>query len=385
MASDPRAMRATSEISRLNAFFPILTILGNQIAAKRPFEGKTIAISAHLTTLTGALIRELALGGGKWVVCSANDATTDHGVVSMLRDDGITVYTLGNRHDAYRQALEHEPNLIADVGADIMATLIRERPELAEHVIGAVEVTRSGVNVLRQLDSLPFAVVNINGGTLKPAIENRHGVGEGLWHAVQSLTGMHLSGRRIGVIGYGPVGKGVAAYARAGGANIEVVEPSPIRQLMAHYDGFPTPSLSDCLKRVGIAVTCTGHESAIPLDELMEARNGLVLINAGHGNNEIDVSGIQANSASVDQVSDHVVRYGLEDGPTVVLLAGGNPLNIVTNSGSPEPVLLHFALLGLTLEWLSNNNLEPGESPIPDGLEEAAAKMAIDALGMAHG
>ena len=117
MASDPRAMRATSEISRLNAFFPILTILGNQIAAKRPFEGKTIAISAHLTTLTGALIRELALGGGKWVVCSANDATTDHGVVSMLRDDGITVYTLGNRHDAYRQALEHEPNLIADVGA----------------------------------------------------------------------------------------------------------------------------------------------------------------------------------------------------------------------------------------------------------------------------
>jgi len=118
---------------------------------------------------------------------------------------------------------------------------------------------------------------------------------------------------------------------------------------------------------------------------LMEARNGLVLINAGHGNNEIDVSGIQANSASVDQVADHVVRYGLEDGPTVVLLAGGNPLNIVTNSGSPEPVLLHFALLGLTLEWLSNNNLEPGESPIPDGLEEAAAKMAIDALGMAHG
>jgi adenosylhomocysteinase len=378
-------MRATAEISRLNAFFPILTILGNQIAARRPFEGKTIAISAHLTTLTGALIRELALGGGEWVVCSSNDATTDHGVVSMLRDDGITVYTLGNRHDAYRQALDHKPNLIADVGADIMATLIRERPELAEHVDGAVEVTRSGISVLRKLDSIPFGVININDGILKPAIENRHGVGEGLWHAAQALTGMHLSGRRVGVIGYGPVGKGVAAYARAAGASTEVVEPSPIRRLMAHYDGFPTPTLTDCLERVGIAVTCTGQPAAIPVGELMNARNGLVLINAGHGDKEIDVAGIKANASAVDQVSDHVVRYGLEDGPTVVVLAGGNPLNIVTNSGSPEPVLLHFALLGLTLEWLSSRRLEPGETVIPEGLEEAAAKLAIDALGMAHG
>jgi adenosylhomocysteinase len=385
MASDPRAMRASSEISRLNAFFPILTILGNKIAATRPFEGKTIAVSAHLTTLTGALIRELALGGGEWVVCSANDATTDHGVVAMLRDDGITVYTLGNRHDAYRQALEHKPNLIADVGADIMATLIRERPELAEHVDGAVEVTRSGVSVLRSLESIPFGVVNINDGILKPAIENRHGVGEGLWQAAQSLTGMHLSGRRVGVIGYGPVGKGVAAYARAAGASIEVVEPSAIRRLMAHYDGFPTPTLTECLERVGIAVTCTGQASAIAVDQLMNARSGLVLINAGHGNQEIDVSGIQASATVVDQVSDHVVRYGLEDGPTVVLLAGGNPLNIVANSGSPEPVLLHFTLLGLTLEWLSARRLEPGEIPIPGGLEEEAAKLAINALGMAHG
>ena len=172
MASDPRATRAAAEISRINAFFPIMTILGNRLAASRPFEGKTIAMSGHLTTLTGALIRELALGGGEWIVCSANDATTDHGVVQMLRDNNITVYTLGNRNDAYRQALTHKPNLIADVGADIMTTLAKEQPELSEHVQGAVEVTRSGVSKLRALDSLPFGVVNINDGKLKPAIED---------------------------------------------------------------------------------------------------------------------------------------------------------------------------------------------------------------------
>jgi adenosylhomocysteinase len=385
MASDPRATRAAAEISRINAFFPIMTILGNRLAAARPFEGKTIAISAHITTLTGALIRELALGGGQWIVCSANHATTDHGVVAMLRDNNVTVYTLGNLDDAYREALKHRPNLIADVGAELMATLANEFPELSENVMGAVEVTRTGITRIRELENLPFGVVNINDGKLKPAIENRHGVGEGLWHATQALTGMHLSGRRVGVIGYGPVGHGVAAYARAAGAHVVIVEPRPIRQLTAHYDGFPTLPLEECLRRVGIAVTCTGAKAAITTDHLANANNGLVLINAGHGNDEIDVASIRASASSIEQISDHVVRIRLETGPMVVLLADGHPLNIVTNAGSPEPVLLHFALLGLTLEWLANGAIEPGEIPVPSELEDQTAELALLALGMAHG
>jgi len=384
MANDARATRAAAEISRINAFFPIMPILGNRWAASRPFEGKTVAISAHITTLTGALVRELSLGGGEWVLCGANDATTDHGVVSLLRDAGIHVYTLGSREDAYLQALDHKPNLIADVGADLVGTLVKHRPELAEYVDGAVEVTRTGVSRIRELD-LPIGVVNINDGRLKPAIENRHGVGEGLWQAVQSLTGMHLSGRRVGVIGYGPVGRGVAAYARAGGASVEVVEPDPIRRLKAHYDAYPTPTLDDCLGRVGIAVTCTGQPGVVTVDKLKRSRNGLVLVNAGHGSDEVDVKGIKASATKVDQVADLVVRYGIEDGPTLVLLADGNPLNIVTNKGSPEPVLLHFAVLGLTLEWLAGRKLEAGETPVPPTLENEAATLALEALGMAHG
>ena len=384
MATDARATRAAAEISRINAFFPIMAILGNRWARSRPFEDKTVAISAHLTTLTGALVRELALGGGELVVCSTNDATTDHGVVAMLRGAGIHVYTLGSREDAYLQTLDHEPNLIADVGAELVATMVEKRPELAANVLGAVEVTRTGIRRIRKLD-LPIPVVNINDGRLKPAIENRHGVGEGLWQAVQSLTGMHLSGRRVGVIGYGPVGRGVAAYARAAGASVEVVEPDSIRRLKAHYDAFPTPTLTDCLQRVGIAVTCTGQPGVVTLDMLRESRNGLVLVNAGHGSNEFDIKAIKAASTKVDQVADLVVRYGIEDGPTVVLLADGNPLNIVTNMGSPEPVLLHFAVLGLTLEWLSQTTLKPGEVPVPPEIESEAAELALEALGMADG
>ena len=117
----------------------------------------------------------------------------------------------------------------------------------------------------------------------------------------------------------------------------------------------------------------------------MNARNGLVLINAGHGNDEIDVDGIRSAAEKIEQVSDHVVRIRLENGPNLVLLANGHPLNIVTNAGSPEPVLLHFALLGLTLEWIAERTLDPGELAAPARLEDEAARLALKALRMAHG
>ena len=86
MAHEHRAARAAAEISRFNAFFPVLPVLGNRWAATRPFEGHTIGICAHLTTITGALVRELILGGGTWAICGVSEATTDHAVVDLLRD-----------------------------------------------------------------------------------------------------------------------------------------------------------------------------------------------------------------------------------------------------------------------------------------------------------
>lgn len=384
MHADERSARAAADVARINAFFPIMPVLGNRWAASRPFEGRTIVLSAHLTTLTATMLRELSLGGGTWIVVGASEATTDQGVVNLLRDYGLEVYAPGGREDHLARALEHEPDLLADIGGQLIASAIERRPDLSKKIKAAVEVTRSGVTRLQGL-KLPFGVVNINDSQLKYGVENRHGVGEGLWHSVQTLTGMHLSGRRVGVIGYGPVGRGVAAYARAAGAAVEVVETNPIRRLYAHYDGYPVPRPDDMLKRVGIVVTASGRRGVLKASDLAGAREGIVLVNVGHGNDEIDVQGIVSASSGVDHVAEKVVRYKLEGGPTVVLLAGGHPLNIVMNSGSPEPVLLHFALLGLTLEWLTRNPVAPGLIDVLPAIEDEAATLALQALGMGHG
>lgn len=380
MSTEDRALRAEGEIGRINSFFPILPRLGNRWAASRPWEGRTLALNLHLTTLTGALVREMALGGGNFVVCAANPATTDPGTVEFLRNQGVAVYTGGDMEDRHLQAFEHGPDLLVDVGFDLLQALLDRRPKQVANVRGAVEITRSGITRLRQRQALPFPVVNINDGRLKNAVENRHGVGEAFWQAVSRLTGMHLAGRRLAVLGYGPVGKGLAIYARAAGMTVDVMDKDPVRRLFAHYDGFGTPTMAEALSRAQIVVTATGGSKVLDAAALQRARDGVVVANAGHGGDEIDLSGIKAAASREDQVADHVVRYHLDDGPRVTVLGEGHPLNIVLNSGSPEPVLLHFAVLGLTLEWMAKAAVPAGEVAVPDEIEAAAAALALEAL-----
>jgi adenosylhomocysteinase len=381
--SQDRAVAAEREVGRINAFFPILQRLGNQWAASRPWEGVTIGLNLHLTTLTAALVRELSLGGAECVVSAANPGTTDHGTVELLRNLGVAVYTGGEMENRHLQLLEHSPQILVDVGFEAVSTLLDEREDLIPNLKGAVEITRSGITKLRERENLPFPVININDGRLKNAVENRHGVGEAVWQAVGLLTGMHLAGRRVAIIGYGPVGRGLAMHAKAAGMNVEVVERDKVRRLFAHYDGYPTPTLHNALQRVSMAVTATGNPNVLTVDDLRAARDGLLVVNAGRGGDEIDIDSVKRSAERADYVAEQVVRYRLENGTRITVLGGGHPLNIVLNSGSPEPVLLHYAVLGIALEWVTTADLPPGEILVTDSIEQRAAELALDALNLA--
>ena len=129
----------------------------------------------------------------------------------------------------------------------------------------------------------------------------------------------------------------------------------------------------------------TGIAGVVPIEAIQQARSGLVLLNAGHGHQEFDFDGIKAAASNFDQIADLVTAYQLEDGPRVVVLAGGHPLNIVTNAGSPEPVLLHFAALGLAMAWMLGADLSAGEHIVPRAVEQDAARLALKALGQDAG
>src|SRR4051812_23547893 len=108
--------RVLAELGRIDTFFPILSTLGDRWAAARPWEGLTIGLHLHLTTLTATVVRELVLGGGRWICSAANPATTDPGVVAFLRDLEVEVHSGGGIDDGIVATVDAEPDLFADVG-----------------------------------------------------------------------------------------------------------------------------------------------------------------------------------------------------------------------------------------------------------------------------
>ncbi len=370
------AERVLAELGRIHTFFPILQSLGNRWAASRPWEHQRVGLNLHMTSLSAAFVSELVLGGGEWAIRAASSATIQPGVVTHLQRLGVQVFADGAR-DGLAEITAWEPNYFMDVNFGLGAALLRAGATPR----AGVELSRSGIQTLRRIDGLPFAMINADEGRIKPAVENRHGVGESIWHAFSRITGIHLAGHRVVVVGYGPVGAGVAAYARARGAAVEVVEIAPVRRLIAHYDGYPTPPLHQALPGAQVVVTATGRTRALALPDLKKLRSGCVLVNAGRGDDELDVSSLREESEAIDHVSKRVAKYRLPGGPELVVLTDGHPLNIVLSAGSPEPVLLHFAVAGLALEWATSADLVPGEHWLAPGIEEEAARLALKALG----
>jgi adenosylhomocysteinase len=380
MASlDDLAFEVERDIGTLAAFFPVLPRLGNRWAARRPWEGKVIGLNLHITPISASFLQELSLGGATLVVSAANPGTTDAGTVHLLRGAGIEVYTGGDLEDRHRQVLAHQPSLLVDTSFDLLRAADRLGP--GHGVQAGVVLNASGLRRLREHGKPPWPVLNLYEGRLRDVIESRHGIGGALWEAVTRLTGMHLAGRQVAVLGYGPVGRGLADQARHNGMAVEVVETDPIRRLYAHYDGFPTPPLRDALRRAHLVATATGQSRVVGIDDLAEARDRVVLFNAGTGGDEIDLHAIKRAAERVDHIAEGVASYKIDE-HQVIVLGNGHPLNIVTNSGSAEPVLLQFALLGLALEWLAPTRLTAGEHRVPETIEDETAREVLAALAL---
>src|SRR2546426_10393194 len=130
---------------------PVLRLIHERFAEEKPLKGVRIVACAHITTETANLARALQAGGAEAVLIASNPLSTQDDVAaSLVSDCGIPVFAMkGETTDTYRRhvqtALEFEPDIIIDDGSDVVATLIKERPELAKKIVGSTEETTTGI------------------------------------------------------------------------------------------------------------------------------------------------------------------------------------------------------------------------------------------------
>ena len=130
------------------------------------------------------------------------------------------------------------------------------------------------------------------------------------------------------MVGYGLVGQGVAAAAKAFGGVVSVVEKDPTRKLQARYDGWQTAALPDLAPAADVVVTATGAPGVIDADTVALLKPGCFLVNVGHTAYEIDLSALPERRAVLPfveacRVSDH----------DIYLLAGGSMANLTAGHG----------------------------------------------------
>src|SRR5262249_48867163 len=150
------------------AAMPVLGLLGQEFAHKRPFDGRSVAACLHITAETAVLVGVITAGGGRVHLAASNPLSTQDDIAAALasRPDVFVSAQAGVDKETYyghlHRALDGAPDIVVDDGCDLVNTLHAQRPELLPGVIGGCESTSTGVARLRRMaaaGALAFPVV----------------------------------------------------------------------------------------------------------------------------------------------------------------------------------------------------------------------------------
>jgi adenosylhomocysteinase len=373
---------------------PVLAGIRERFAAERPLEGWRISACLHVTAETANLMRTLAAGGADAVLCSSNPLSTQDDVAaSLVAHHGIPTFAIkGEDRDSYYghigAALDHRPEVTMDDGADLVNELHTRRTELLDGVVGGTEETTTGVIRLRAMakaGKLAYPIVAVNEALTKHLFDNRYGTGQSAIDGILRATNILFAGKTVVVGGYGWVGRGIASRAHGMGSNVVVVEVDPIRALEAAMDGFRVMSAGDAARNGDVFISATGNLNVWGRDHFSVMRDGAVLANAGHFNDEFELGALEEQASSSREVRPFTREYAMPDGRRLYVLADGRLVNLGAAEGHPAMVMdMSFADQALGLEWLHTHvaELEPRVYGIPDEIDREVARLKLLSMGI---
>jgi adenosylhomocysteinase len=389
------ADRGRARIAWAAKDMPVLALIRERFLREQPLKGVRMSACLHVTTETANLAITLKAGGADLVLCASNPLSTqDDTAASLLVHEGIPVYAIkGEDEKTYyqhiRTAAEHAPQMTMDDGCDLVTYLHKERTDLIPNVIAGTEETTTGVIRLHSMHKsgvLKFPVLAVNDSDTKHFFDNRYGTGQSTIDAIIRATNLLLAGRTFVVAGYGWCGKGVALRAKGLGANVIVTEVDPVRAIEAAMDGFRVMPMRAAAELGDIFVTVTGDINVLDRVHLERMKDGAVIANSGHFNDEINIPALGALATGGHRPArDFVEEYTYADGRKVYLLADGRLVNLSAAEGHPASVMdMSFANQALGAEYMLRHasELKPAVYTIPREIDQEIARLKLTAMGI---
>jgi len=372
----------------------VLSTVAKEMKEKQSLRGLKIGMALHVEAKTGLLALALHGAGADVRLAGCNPLTTDDSVAFALKEEyGLPVFARkGETREEYYQnlnsVLDLRPHIVIDDGCDLITLLHTERRELLPNLKGGNEETTTGVLRLKSMEkagALAFPVIAVNDAKMKYLFDNRYGTGQSTFDGIMTATNLLIAGKNFVVAGYGWCGRGIAMRARGMGAKVVVTEVDPVRAIEAHLDGFEVMPMEKAVRGADFVVTATGNRDIITKKHLRFIKNGCVLANAGHFNNEINLGHLEEMAEKCFEAKEMVKGYTLKNGRTVYLLADGRLVNLAVGQGHPVEIMdMSFSIQARCVEYIvrEGSNLKPKVYPVPKEVDEEIARLKLKTLGI---
>ncbi len=129
----------------------------------------------------------------------------------------------------------------------------------------------------------------------------------------------------------------------------------------------------------------TGDINVIDRAHLERMKDGALIANSGHFNDEINIPALEALAVNKRRVRDFVDEYTYADGRHVHLLAEGRLVNLSAAEGHPASVMdMSFANQALGSEYMlvHAKEMTPRVYTIPEHIDKDIARLKLHAMGV---
>ncbi len=382
--------RKNMELAELN--MGALLEVKKRFESEKPLSGVRIGLALHVTKETGVLVRTLISGGAEVAITGCNPLSTQDDIAAALADEGVKVwaYKGESKEDYYRyinNVIQAKPQITIDDGCDLVSEIHKNHSQLIPDIICGCEETTTGIIRLKAMEkdkALKYPMIAVNDNMTKHMVDNFYGTGQSTIDGILRATNILFAGKTFVVSGYGSCGKGVALKAKGLGANVVVTEVDHFRALQAVYDGFRVMKIEDAARIGDIFCTVTGNKHIIRLEHMKSMKNGAILCNSGHFDNELQLDALHDASQSRRHVRPFMEEYVL-NGKKIFVLGEGRLVNLAAAEGHPSEVMsTSFCGQALACEYGVKNKdrLENKVLQLPKDIDDQIAALQLRAMGM---
>ncbi len=372
---------------------PVLAKVKEELKDSGALQGMKISMALHTEAKTGILALTLKEAGAKVRLASCNPLSTDDCVAVALNERyGLETYAKkGESDEEYYQhmnkILDLGPDILIDDGTDAISLVHTKRQDVLEGILGANEETTTGIVRLQAMAKegvLRFPVMDVNNADMKHLFDNRYGTGQSTFDGIMTSTNIQISGKAFVVGGYGWCGRGIAMRARGMGARVMVTEIDPVKAVEARMDGFDVMPMAMAAPHADFIVTATGCKNIVAPEHFPLLKDGCIMANSGHFDNEIDRVGLD-EAAQKRRVRESVDEYLFPDGKKLYLLAEGRLVNLAAGQGHPVEIMdMSFAIQALCAKYMAENHgsLSPAVYKVPEDIDEHVAWLELDSMAI---